>query len=502
MMSQFVRSIFWSFFVLFVRVDIVRSWGEDGHIIIGMCVCVCVCLCVLALGLHGKCFNYSLIALTPDFFECLFCALIHSITHYLSLSLSLIFRTSHYDYCTANLAWNRLSSEIQHQISAVLNITNATEIEEYGSPMGIVANWADRVRHYLPWSDGLHFVDVRDDLIEGGCHYIYNSTTNSSSSSSSSLCDFDYYDRDCVDGNCVVGAVFNYSTQLLEEQQLQYDDNIGATMPSSSSSSSTRNLRQRTTTKQVEGKNILYQPKSMRQALMFLIHFIGDIHQPLHVSRSSDRGGNDINVKYHVPDNITLTTTDSHRSSHHHSYNLHSVWDSAMIKTALERRDYNYSHNTSRLSPRTELEGSLESFLINHPELLKRFTSCQNGSGARHLECVIEWGTESWERALKYAYTKNSPWNTTASSAPGDDDNTVVDVVSGDEIDEEYYQSRLPIVKEQLIAGGIRLAATLEDIFGQNHVNNINDVENDSTIEKLSSMEGIHMWSSVSSLLS
>ena len=42
MMSQFVRSIFWSFFVLFVRVDIVRSWGEDGHIIIGMCVCVCV----------------------------------------------------------------------------------------------------------------------------------------------------------------------------------------------------------------------------------------------------------------------------------------------------------------------------------------------------------------------------------------------------------------------------------------------------------------------------
>jgi hypothetical protein len=52
MMSQFVRSsIFWSFFVLFVRVDIVRSWGEDGHIIIGMCVCV-VCVCVLLDYLH------------------------------------------------------------------------------------------------------------------------------------------------------------------------------------------------------------------------------------------------------------------------------------------------------------------------------------------------------------------------------------------------------------------------------------------------------------------
>jgi hypothetical protein len=471
-------------------------------------LCVCVCVCVCTLGLHGQCINSSLISLTPDFFEFLFCTLIHS------LSLSLIFRTSHYHYCTANLAWNRLSSEIQHQISAVLNITNATEIEEYGSPMGIVANWADHVRHYLPWSGELHFVDVRDDLIEGGCHYLYNSTTNSSSSSSS-LCDFDYYDRDCVEGNCVVGAVFNYSTQLLEEQQLQYDDNVGATTSSSSSSSTStststkRNLRQRTTRKQ-EGNNMLYQPKSMREALMFLIHFIGDVHQPLHVSRSSDRGGNDINVKYHVPDNITSTTIEIQRSSHHHSYNLHSVWDTAMIKTALERRDYNYSHdddqmhnNTSlRLSPRTELEGSLESFLMNHPELLKRFTSCQNGSGARHLECVIEWGNESWERALKYAYTKNSPWNTTAST-PGNDDNTVVDVVSGDEIDEEYYQSRLPIVKEQLIAGGIRLAATLEDIFRRNDFNNINDVESDnSTIEKLSSMEGIHMWSSISSLLS
>jgi hypothetical protein len=415
----------------------------------------------------------------------------------LSRSLSLSYFEHFIIIDTANLAWNRLSSEIQHQISTVLNITNATEIEEFGSPMGIVANWADHVRHYLPWSGELHFVDVRDDLIEGGCHYRYNSsTTNNSSSSSSSspLCDFDYYHRDCVDGNCVVGAVFNYSTQLLEEQQLRYDDNSAAT--TTSSSSSTRNLRQRTSKQ--EGKNIVYKPKSIREALMFLIHFIGDVHQPLHVSRSSDRGGNDINVKYHVPDNITTSTTKE--KSHHHAYNLHSVWDTAMIETALERRDYS-SHNTSR-SPRTELEGSLESFLTDHPELLKRFTSCQNGSGARHLECVIEWGNESWDRALKYAYTKNSPWKN--ASSPGNDDNVVVDVVSGDEIDEEYYQSRLPIVKEQLIAGGIRLAATLEGIFGQNDdVNNINDVENDgSTIEKLSSMEGIHMWSSISSLLS
>jgi hypothetical protein len=31
---------------------------------------------------------------------------------------------------------------------------------------------------------------------------------------------------------------------------------------------------------------------------MFLIHIIGDIHQPLHVSRESDRGGNTIHVSF------------------------------------------------------------------------------------------------------------------------------------------------------------------------------------------------------------
>jgi len=381
------------------------------------------------------------------------------------------------------MAWRRLSKEVQHQISAVLNITNATEVDELGSPMGVVANWADHVRNFLPWSGQLHFVDVRDDLIQGGCHYGYNSTMNrsSSSSSSSSLCDFDYYHRDCVDGNCAVGAILNYSTQLIE----YYNGNL------QSPSVKTRYLRQRTTIHEESNPNrfIIDQPKStpidssylpfsssIRQALMFLIHFIGDVHQPLHVSRASDRGGNDINVKYHLLDNMTQVIGYSEHPanihhSHHHSYNLHSIWDTALIETALQRRDYSHDDQTfnNSKSSRSELEGSLESLLTDNPELLERFTRCQNGSGARHLQCVIEWGHESWGLALKYAYTKNTPWsNATQSNGSNNqkDDNVAVDVASGDEIDEDYYASRLPIIKEQLIAGGVRLAATLEDIFG------------------------------------
>tara|TARA_R110000850_G_scaffold148182_1_gene270405 strand:+ start:2973 stop:3746 length:774 start_codon:yes stop_codon:yes gene_type:complete len=50
------------------------------------------------------------------------------------------------------------------------------------------------------------------------------------------------------------------------------------------------------------------------RALKFLAHLVGDIHQPLHVGRGDDRGGNNLKVKWF-------------RSSS----NLHRVWDSEII---------------------------------------------------------------------------------------------------------------------------------------------------------------------------
>jgi hypothetical protein len=52
--------------------------------------------------------------------------------------------------------------------------------------------------------------------------------------------------------------------------------------------------------------------------LRFLVHLVGDIHQPLHVGRSEDRGGNNVKVKWFGKDT-----------------NLHRVWDSEMINTYL-----------------------------------------------------------------------------------------------------------------------------------------------------------------------
>jgi len=49
-------------------------------------------------------------------------------------------------------------------------------------------------------------------------------------------------------------------------------------------------------------------------ALKFLVHLIGDLHQPLHVGNGEDKGGNDVKVKWFGK-----------------STNLHAVWDTDLI---------------------------------------------------------------------------------------------------------------------------------------------------------------------------
>ena len=64
--------------------------------------------------------------------------------------------------------------------------------------------------------------------------------------------------------------------------------------------------------------SVLKNKKSKKEdrqiALKFLIHLIGDLHQPMHVGNGIDRGGNDIKLKwFNAPTN------------------LHRIWDSDLI---------------------------------------------------------------------------------------------------------------------------------------------------------------------------
>lgn len=63
----------------------------------------------------------------------------------------------------------------------------------------------------------------------------------------------------------------------------------------------------------------LKNPKASKDekvfALKMVIHLVGDLHQPMHVSRAEDQGGNKIKLKYNYKET-----------------NLHSIWDSGLIE--------------------------------------------------------------------------------------------------------------------------------------------------------------------------
>ena len=62
-----------------------------------------------------------------------------------------------------------------------------------------------------------------------------------------------------------------------------------------------------------QNRNVLSQ-ETKQLYLRLLIHIVGDVHQPMHVGRPDDRGGNSIKLKWFSDDS-----------------NLHQVWDSRLI---------------------------------------------------------------------------------------------------------------------------------------------------------------------------
>jgi hypothetical protein len=83
-------------------------------------------------------------------------------------------------------------------------------------------------------------------------------------------------------------------------------------------------------------------PESELEYLKMLVHLVGDLHQPLHVGKGDDRGGNDIKVTFF--DQNT---------------NLHSVWDSKVI----DGKNLSYTELSTHLNRRAtkQLVFSLQS---------------------------------------------------------------------------------------------------------------------------------------------
>jgi hypothetical protein len=157
-------------------------------------------------------------------------------------------------------------------------------------------------------------------------------------------------------------------------------------------------------------KRVLQDPKAGRtekqEALKFLVHFIEDLHQPLHVGDTGSRGGNEIQVRFYDIGS-----------------NLHKVWDSQIIE---------------RYTPGgQELLGDLKG--ITSPAFAAEWSK-----GAPE-----DWATESLH-AAKEAYCLRGTQNV---------------IQSGTSLGDDYCRMALPIIQEQLAKAAVRVAFVLNAIF-------------------------------------
>lgn len=294
----------------------------------------------------------------------------------------------------ANVAWHRLSNETRTWVSSVLGAVN--DVAEAGSPLAAVASWADRVRYTKAyhWSTPLHYVDVQDDVIEGGCPVRDpGELTN---------CRFEY-SRDCVNDFCAAGAIANYSARL--------DDN----------------------------NSLLLAPLPLHanESLKFLIHIVGDIHQPLHSSRKTDKGGNTIHVNFDLaPPHHGIFINRDGMAAHAHGWNLHSVWDDGIIEKALQKL-----YRGERVLFERDLYSKILEFANSGQ--LDLWLACGDG---RKIACTSVWAQESLGTALAFAYR----------------DEHGLPIRNSTTLTEEYYLSRLQVVQRRIVAAGVRLAWTLE----------------------------------------
>jgi hypothetical protein len=259
-----------------------------------------------------------------------------------------------------------------------------------GQSLASVSSWADDMTHTdkYHWLMSHHFVNVLDPSDE--CE---KELTN---------CTF-VYERDCRGtfgksplGYCVSGAIANY-TSILKANWAK------GTNPNNETS----------------------------DALKFVIHFVGDIHQPLHTALARDRGGAIIDVKYWVPGQGEY-------------WNLHKVWDFGILVNR-EGVEGNYS-------------GTVEPEIYHF--LSTKWKDEAAGAWLENPTDYNAWVQEGLDLAVKYAYRFANGTQIPHEAHRPKNDSLL--------IPRSYYDAYMCpgcVAEYALAKGGIRLANTLNLIF-------------------------------------
>lgn len=148
------------------------------------------------------------------------------------------------------------------------------------------------------------------------------------------------------------------------------------------------------------------------EALLFISHWFADIHQPLHVSFKSDRGGNDTQVQ----------------SRDKRCKNLHQVWDNCLVRDLkMKQKSWQQAFTQFQNQEKAQFNG---------------FVSREN---------ILDWSNESFaitrSKTLDYC-----TYGSNLRCEPGTD---------AVEYDSHYIQQNGPVLKQQILRAASRLGIYL-----------------------------------------
>ena len=272
----------------------------------------------------------------------------------------------------AAIAWGPEGHRIVGEIAArFLNARANAEVLEVlrndrladGQPsgrrsLGDIANWADEIK------------DTEWGKRRGSWHY-----------DDVPLCETQVYEKYCRNGRCA-------SAQLARHIEILADRRASR--------------------------------RSRNEALKWVVHLAGDIHQPLHAANRSDRGGNRVQVSFF----------GERDNPPYGSINLHAIWDVHMLRRLIAERGG---------------ERAIVSVAVADLD-----------RNAWEMGSISDWIGESHQIAKNAVY----PLLPVATACS----NKIAGVVT---TDQEYYSKAAPLIEIQIRKAGIRLARILNEALGR-----------------------------------
>jgi S1/P1 Nuclease len=310
----------------------------------------------------------------------------------------------------ARIAAARLTPKTRTAVGKLLAVDpffkqNCKQAKSVADKLACIASWADEVRAQRN-NGALHFVDIPIFVPDAQRQYTAA--------------------RDCPNGQCSVAAITSNMTLL-------------------------RKSKARTVAR--------------AEALKYVVHFVGDLHQPLHNAFDHDADAALAeNQPPHVPvtdkgdrgGNLKLVTWLGATTDPFGCWNLHAVWDDGMIE----------HKNPDQIAYAAALALTDQ-----------QFADFQTGT-------PVDWANDALALAIAHAYVLPAPdaqdkvcevKRKVGSKSVTDCDAFTATLCQRSEVharyqlDQSYNDANLPIVESQLQHAGARLAVLLNSVFDPTH---------------------------------